>query len=302
VSPGATYDAPVTLLFQDARRPLLGAIIDDGSLLSPDPPDVASAVDRFRTLRESSDGWMIGNLAVPAPALEDLAGILIRTMRPGEAPWRITVAFEADDPGVVSAAAAFHAAMDPAVSVEAAFLPLPDAATVEAVERAIGAARGIQPDALPLPVVDPARDPARSIRTIVLARERMLQPAGVVIAAAPGVPAEALAEAIVACIVDDVPFVVAGGALPPVTSTDGRIGVLNMLAVATGGAGRSVADAAALLVDGGAFTVGFGGLDTPAGRTPTRPLRPPTRGPLLAIVAPDPGEALRSLAAHTSSR
>ena len=297
---------PVTLLIQDARRPLLGGLVDDGSLLAPDPPDATAAADRFRTLRTSPEGWMIGSFVVPVPAVDDLAGILIRTMRPGEAPWKVTVVFEAGDAGAASSAAAFHAAMDPAVSVDGAFLPIPSIATATETERSLAVARGIQPDTLPLLSVDPTADPVRSIRLVALARERTLQPAGIVIDTTRSVPAGTLARMVIACVVDDIPFaVVAGGVVPPVSTTDEttgiiQFGVLNLLAVATGATGRSVTDAAALLVDDGTFTVGFGGLDSPAGRTLSTSMGTPTRGPLLAIVTPDPDTTLRSLVAHTS--
>jgi hypothetical protein len=135
----------------------------------------------------------------------------------------------------------------------------------------------------------------------------MLQPAGAVVDVTSGVSPEALAETIIACVAADVPFVVAGDAAPAVTSTDAatgvaRFGILNVLAVAAGAAGRSVVEGAMLLTDEGTFAVEFGGLNSPAGRTRTTPVHPATRGPLLAIATPDPDGALRSLAAHMTSR
>ena len=292
----------MTLLIPDARRSVLGGLVDDGSLLAPDPPDCVAALERFRTLRESPSGWMLGRFVIPASMLEDLAAALVRTMRRGDTPWSIGVVLEVGDTGATSRAAAFHAAMDPAAGIGFVSVPPPEEASPDGVSRALSAGRGVHLDALPLLPIDVTRDPESSIDAIERSRADTLQPAGIWIDLEIPVDPELLVAAITRSARVGVPIVFKEANPPAFTTRDPdtpavRFGAFNLIAVALSDPATAATRAQSVLLDTdpGSIAIGFGGLRRREG--PGGSISPASadRGTILSIVSADPGAAIRSI-------
>ncbi|HSF85374.1 MAG TPA: hypothetical protein VLG28_06905 [Acidimicrobiia bacterium] len=109
----------------DARRMLLGGLIDYAGMFPPASLDLESAVAEYRAARTGPQGWMLGRFLCPTSRIEDLAGALTQTMAVGETPWSIGAIF--DEPAGSGAlhAAVFDRHMDPAARVTAIELRAP---------------------------------------------------------------------------------------------------------------------------------------------------------------------------------
>ena len=112
-------------VFLDSRKNLLASLLDFRWLESQPARDLEAAVAEYRFARSAPTSWMLGSFVVHASALIDLASLLVRTMRHGEAPWNISVVLRQDDPAGAATAAAFAAELAPAARVVAAELHLP---------------------------------------------------------------------------------------------------------------------------------------------------------------------------------
>jgi hypothetical protein len=292
----------MTLLIPDARRGLLGGLIDDAALLGTPAPPVEDAVERYRMLRTADFGWTIGRFLIPASRLEDLAGVLVRTMTRGETPWSIGAVLGDDPAGNASAAAAFHAAMDPAARIDVVRLPKPPDHSDQRVIRSLAAGRGIQPDALPMLATYPDDESGDYVDAIVRTRPTTVQPAGVhVDVERPHEPA-ALAGIILRCIRADIPLTIGATSPAAVTATDPataktRYGALNLLAAASEHADQSVARVTATLIDGNpaAFDLSFAGIVRRSAAFGPVPVSPASRGPLMSIASTNPEATIRSI-------
>jgi hypothetical protein len=144
----------MTLLIPDARRALLGGVIDFAGLFPPASLDASTAVETFRRIRASADGWMAGRLLCPASRLDDLAAALVAGIRRSEEPWRIGVTCDGDVGSCASMGRGFHLEMDPAVTVEIAETSILPGAAAEVVHETLIALCGINDRIVPYLEVD----------------------------------------------------------------------------------------------------------------------------------------------------
>lgn len=244
----------MALLIPDARRSLLAGLIDDAALLRPSPPTVEQAVDAYLRLTATENGWMVGRLVVPASLLEELAGVLVRTLRSGAPPIPIVAVFDGDIAVGASVASAVHTLLDPAARIEGVVLPHQSSDPVDGVFDTVVAGNGIHHGVLSMVAVpiDAADDQAMD--AIAAAGTEALRPVGawIDLRSAPVDP-DALSSMIRSCVHTGVPFTVIVNQLPVVTQTDRtkdelRYGALNLIA-ATLHTHSDRPEAAGLLVD-----------------------------------------------------
>jgi hypothetical protein len=107
-------------LVVDARTSAFAAFVDYAGLFPPASLTVEQAVAGYRENRTTSSGWVSGRFLVRASQLEELASVVTPTMTVDEGPWEIGVVFDTTPAEAASRAAAFHAEMEPALSVAAA--------------------------------------------------------------------------------------------------------------------------------------------------------------------------------------
>ena len=115
---------------RDARRRALAGLIDYAGLFPPASLDMAAAVTEYREVRRSPDAWLVNRFICPAARLTELAGALVASMTPGEAPWSLVVTAAAGDERTVGD---FSSEMGRSARVEAVEMPLPPEADVAAV-------------------------------------------------------------------------------------------------------------------------------------------------------------------------
>ena len=257
----------MALLIPDARRSLLGGLIDDGALLRPSPPTVEQAVDSYQQLKSTENGWMVGGLVVPASHLEELASVLVRTLRTGGLSVPIVTAFDGETASDASMAAAVHTMLDPAARIERVLLPRHGSNPVDGVAGAVAAGNGIHHGVLSMVAVPLGMPHGETMDAITAEGKEALRPAGAWIdlrsdAADPA----SLATVIRESVGSFVPFTVLSDHLPAITQVDRptgkrRYGVLNLLA-ATLSADSVESDVAAVLADDTpqTYTIEFGGL------------------------------------------
>lgn len=258
---------PMTLLIPDARRSLLGGLIDDGALLRPSPPTVASAVDSYLRLRATEHGWMVGRLVVPTSHLEELAGVLVRTLKPGGASVPIVAAFVGDTASDASMSASVHTMLDPAARIESVLLPSYCSNPVDGIAGAVAAGGGIHQGALPMVAMPVGVPPGEVMSAIAIASKEALRPVGTWLDLRPvSVDPNTLATVIRAGTGLSLPFTVLSDHLPAVTQVHDhsdklRYGALNLLA-ATLGADAAASDVVAVLADDKpqTYAIEFGGL------------------------------------------
>ena len=226
----------MALLIADARRSLLAGLIDDAALLRLSPPTVEQAVDAYLRLRATEDGWMVGRLVVPASQLEQLARVLVGTLRSGAPSVPIAAVFDGDIAAGASIAAAVHTMLDPAARIECVLLPHRGSEPVDGVFDAVAAGNGIHHGVLSMVAVPVGAPRDKTIEAISAAGAEALRPAGawIDLRSAPFDP-DALSATIRSCVGPAVPFTVLVDQLPVVTQTDSpkcgyRYGVLNLLA------------------------------------------------------------------------
>ena len=113
----------MALLIPDARGSLFGGLIDDAALLRPSPPTVEQAVEAYQRLRATGHGWIVGRLVVPASRLEELAGVLVRTLTSVSAPMPIVAVFDGDTTSDASIAAAVRQALPTSLTTSTEAVP-----------------------------------------------------------------------------------------------------------------------------------------------------------------------------------
>ena len=244
----------MALLIPDARRSLLAGLIDDAALLRPSPPTVEQAVDAYLRLTATENGWMVGRLVVPASLLEELASVLVRTLRSGAPSIPIVAVFDGDIAVGASIASAVHTLLDPAARIEGVVLPHPSSDPVDGVFDAVVAGNGIHHGVLSMVAVPINAADDQAMDAIAAAGTEALRPVGawIDLRSAPVDP-DALSSMIRSCVHTSVPFTVIVNQLPFVTQTDRtkdelRYGALNLIA-ATLHAHSDRSEAACLLVD-----------------------------------------------------
>jgi hypothetical protein len=116
-------------LFVDSRRTLLGSLIDYAGLFPPASLSLPEAVAEYREAHRGPHAWMLGTFVTTASRLDDLAGLLVRTMAAGEEPWEISVILDGDIAGAAASAASFSAVMEPAAVITKVEAVLPPTVT-----------------------------------------------------------------------------------------------------------------------------------------------------------------------------
>ena len=294
----------MALLIPDARRSLLGGLIDDGALLRPSPPTVEQAIDSYQRLKSTENGWMVGGLVVPASHLEELASVLVRTLRTGGLSVPVVTAFDGETASDASMAAAVHTMLDPAARIERVLLPSHGSYPVDGVAGAVAAGNGIHHGVLSMVAVPLGMPLGETMDAITAAGKEALRPAGAWIdlrsdAADPA----SLATMIRASVGSSMPFTVLSDHLPAVTQVDRptgkhRYGVLNLLA-ATLGADCAVSDVAAVLADNNpqTYTIEFGGLIRTGEGIRSSGSVGADRSPLVSLTTVEPAETVAALGA-----
>lgn len=288
----------MAMLIPDARRSLLGGIVDDATLLGTAAPDIDQAVDAYRTLRAGPNGWMVGRLVVPASRLEDLAGVLVRTMRGGDAAIPIVVAADGHAASDASIASAFQATMDPAARIDVIRL------AAGAVVEDANATRGIHHDVLPLVTLSPNAAAAPLLAAMGEAKEVTLHSVGLAIDAPLDVPGlSSLAASIRACTQTSTPFIVHATRFSASTQIDpakGRVllGVMNLLAAVLQ-VEATVAETLSTLSDTepATHTIGFAGLSIRGESLRAARAIGSDRSPLLSLSALEPATTVEAIGA-----
>jgi hypothetical protein len=263
----------VTTLIPDARVAMFGRLIDYAGLYPPASRDMNGAVAGYRAARASPAGWIANRFLCPASRLEDLAGELVATMQAGEEPWPIAVTFDLDAAAGAAAAAAFHAEMTPAATVDLAEAPIPPASDAQTIAGLFTAATSINDTVIPF--LEVPRDGAitatiDAIATVVSEAKRpggaKLRCGGLGTDAFPST--HEVAEFIIACTEAGLAFKTTAGLHHPIRHHDEELdvmrhGFLNLLAAAIAaraGAGMLTVEAIIADTDPDAFDVDFGGV------------------------------------------
>lgn len=261
----------MTVLVPDARQVMFAALIDYAGLYPPAGHDMAGAVAGYRSARTSEHAWIAGRFLCPASRLEELAGVLIRSMTPGEPAWPISVTFDLEPGSSATAASAFHAEMEPAASVHLAEAPLAFGSRAGAVASLYTTALSINETVVPF--LEVPRDGAMTatigaIATAVSASHRpggaKLRCGGATAADFPSVVD--VAEFIAGCVDHGLPFKATAGLHHPIRHHDVTLGVarhgfVNLLAAAAAartGVGRSTVEAIVAETEPAAFELSFG--------------------------------------------
>ncbi|MEN8234453.1 MAG: hypothetical protein ABFR89_05965 [Actinomycetota bacterium] len=280
----------MTTLIPDARRKLFGGLFDHAALLGPSPPTLADAVEEYRELRGDSLGWTVGRFVVPVSRLEELAGLLVRTMAGGEMPWSLTAVFDGDAAADAALATSVHALLDPAAPIDVVQISVPSSEYHD-IEEAVVAATAVHQEVFPMVRLG-IDDAVSSVESIAQLGKRLLRPAGVVLAQDDAIAdATALTAAVRSLGERGVTFAYDADRVSVLTdSLTGDVGVVNLLA---GVGHRSHTDTVRTILaddDSSAFDIGFGGL-----RWRDRASRSSTRTPLLSIGSRRPGALLGEL-------
>jgi len=289
----------MVMLIPDARRGLLGGLVDDATLLGAAVPDIDRVVDEYRMLRAGTHGWMVSRLVVPVSLLEDLAGVLIRTMGGGDSPIPIVAVFDGHTASDASTASMFHATMDPAARIEVVRLTAGDGGTVPGVVEAANATRGIHHDVVPMIPVSPAAEAAPIVDAVRAAKAAILHSVGVVLGLPPKTTDVAhLASSIRACVATSVPFMIQAERFPVSTVVDPStehitVGVTNLLAAVLD-SGATPAETVSILCDDepGVHTISFAGVARRGESLRTGRSIGADRSPLLSLSARDPAATI----------
>ncbi len=292
----------MALLIPDSRRNLFSGLVDDARLLGNRRMSVEDAVERHRALRSGGTGWIAGRFVVPASTLENLAGALVRTMATGEAPWRIAAVFGDDPARDASIAASFHAAMDPAASIDVIRVPWNRDRPAEDVATSLAAAHGVHPDVLPVLDTDVGHHPEAVLDVIARTRAVTLRPAGVDINLGTRHDPVSLLEMMDRCARDGVPFTIGPDSRTAVTATDPssstpRYGVMNLVGAMLVGSGRRHDERMELLLDEDpdSFEIGFAGMRWRGAPVGSGTSLGDGRDPLLSIGSVDPDDAILAI-------
>jgi hypothetical protein len=132
-------------LVVDARTSAFAAFVDYAGLFPPASLTVERAVEGYRESRTSSSAWVSGRFLIRASQLEELASVVTGSMQAGEGAWEIGVVFDIPAGQAASLAAAFHAEMEPAITVAAAEARIGDP-TLDGIRSLVTTIGSINPD------------------------------------------------------------------------------------------------------------------------------------------------------------
>lgn len=246
-------------LVVDARTSAFATLIDDAGVLPPTPLGVREAVEAYRQVRASRRSWVAGRFVIPASRLEELAAVAMATMRAGEPPWEISVVFDLEPSESAYLAAAFHAEMEPAMSIAAAEARIIDP-TIDGIERLVTTVGSINPDIVGFFEPTRSANTAAQIRSIAQTIKQAGRVGGATLRC--GGPTEDLfptadeVATFIGTAVDvDLPFKAAGGLDQPIRHLDAELsvhrhGVLNLLmATAAAAQGTSMGTITEIVAD-----------------------------------------------------
>ncbi len=168
----------MALLIPDARRSLLGGLIDDAALLRPSPPSVEQVVETYQRLRATGPGWIVGRLVVPASRLEELAAVLVRTLPAGGLIVPIVAVLDGDSAEGISIAASVHTVLDPAARIEGLLLPRRDSHPIDDAARAVAAGNGVHQGVLSMVALHRGASHTKRMEAIAAASKEARQSAG----------------------------------------------------------------------------------------------------------------------------
>jgi hypothetical protein len=225
------------------ERVLFDGLIDYAGLFPPTSLDVEEAVAEYSAARTGGHAWILGRFLCPDSRLEELAGVLTRTMRPNDPSWAVGVVLGGRIAEAATAASAFDREMSPAAAVDAVEVRLPTevsdgrppaAASVE-LRHTVRAALSVGPAVRPYleVAVGPGWEMGieSAVAAIAVARDSELRSLGAKIRCG-GLTADAFPSAsqvasfMVACSRHDVPFKATAGLHHPIRHVDDDLGVM----------------------------------------------------------------------------
>jgi len=274
----------MTLLI-DGPTALFGGLIDYAGIFPPALLALDDAAVEYRSARRGEHAWMLGRFLATTSRLEDLAGVLTRSMTTGEAPWPVGAIVD-EAPGVGALhAQVFERHMSPAVRVETVEARLPQEASDGRTEAA--AAAIVRPFAEALisisaevvPYLEVARGDnwqtgmTNAVAAVASVRSGLLRTIGAKLRTGGTEPAafpspEQVARFIVACRDNGLSYKATAGLHHPIRHRDDELqvmrhGFLNLLvagAVAKAGGSEKEIIAAIREENADVFNVSAGGL------------------------------------------
>ncbi len=285
----------MTVLIPDARRTLFAALIDYAGLFPPASLDMERAVAGYRAARASDERWIAGRFLCPASRLEELAGVLVATMNSGETPWPISVTFDLDAATSATAAAAFHAEMEPAATVEVAEARVPPHSDAASIARLFSTASSVT--ATIVPFLEVSRDGLvpSTVDAISRAVDEALRRGGAKLRCG-GLTPDAfpsthdVAEFIISCNDAGLPFKTTAGLHHPIRHHDDELdvmrhGFVNLLTAAIAaraGAGLLTIEAIIADTDPDAFDITFTGVQWRGERVGSQEISETRKGGLIS--------------------
>ncbi|GMR02005.1 MAG: hypothetical protein BMS9Abin20_0331 [Acidimicrobiia bacterium] len=151
-------------LVLDARTASFAALIDYAGLLAPASLAMDEAVSEYRAARASRDGWVAGRFLCQASRLEELAGVLTRSLADGEEPWEIGAIFDTEPGSAAAIAQSFHAEMQPAAIIAQGDVRIGNP-TGDAIGALVDSMVSVQPEIVPFLEVDQDLSVAEQVTT-----------------------------------------------------------------------------------------------------------------------------------------
>lgn len=206
---------------QDARRALLGGLIDDAAQFPPARLPLDDALAGYRRNRDGPHAWLQGRFLCPSHLLADLPADQSSPPAPEVQPW--VGAVVAPDRASPDALAEVLAARDPRVTAVEVALPADPGGWAEYLA-ALEVPTTVRRAYLEVPVR--ALDPAEAVALLAAAREHprqveiaaKLRCGGVTADAVP--PVEVVAAFLAACVARAVPFKATAGLHHPLRHLD----------------------------------------------------------------------------------
>lgn len=215
-------------LVLDARTAAFAALIDYAGLFPPASLTMTQAVAEYSRIRSEEHHWVAGRFLCRASQLTELAATATASFRSGEIPWEVSVIFDSM-PGQSGAESIdFQAEMDPVMTIAAAEAKLTEP-TYSSLAALLDAMLSIAPDIVAFVEVDTKNSISEQVSLIASAlRERRrvggakLRCGGITPDMSP-TPAQ-VAELVIACTNEQLPFKATAGLHEPIRHFDPRLG------------------------------------------------------------------------------